>query len=190
MKITIDFKNFGKKEFWENVVIYAFLAVALLVITYVFLSPLVLSLIKVNFSETKWINSIPEGWKPKSFDAFLNFNFYLLIVCLLAYISDILDKSMLFEELERDGFPLIGWGVLLFLVQQLIFKEFKEFDNLMNNLGAYFPTFMFFVKTILRRTLIINSKLNSNADMLRELTRTDEELRLKILEKKLDDLNK
>jgi hypothetical protein len=32
--------------------------------------------------------------------------------------------------------------------------------------------------------------LNSNADMLRELTRTDEELRLKILEKKLEELDK
>lgn len=190
MKITIDFKNFGKEEFWKNVFNYVLLAVALLVITYVFLSPLVLSLIKVNFSDAKWVNSIPEEWKPKSFEAFLNFNLYLLIICLLAYISDILDKSMLYEELEENKFPLIGWGVLLFLVQQLIFKESKEFDNLMNNLGAYFPTFMFFVKTILRRTLIINSKLNSNAEMLRELTRTDEELRLKILEKKLEELDK
>jgi hypothetical protein len=190
MKITIDFKNLGKEEFWTNVLGYVLLAAALFFITYVFLSPLVLSLIKVNFSETKWINSIPELWKPKSFEAFLNFNFFLLFICILAYISDILDESMLYEELEEGKFPLIGWGFLLFLVQQLIFKESKEFDNLMNNLGAYFPTFMFFVKTILRRTLIINSKLNSNAEMLRELTRTDEELRLKILEKKLEELDK
>ena len=186
MKIIIDFKNLGKAEFWENVFMYVFLAIALLVITYVFVSPLILSLIKINFSDTKWINSIPEAWKPKSFEAFLNFNFYLLTICLLAYISDILDKSMLYEELEQKGFPLIGWGVLLFLVQQLIFKEIKEFDNLMNSLGAYFPTFMFFVKAILRRTLIINSKLNNNSILIDEMKQLIEEIELDIKNKKVN----
>jgi len=187
MKITIDLGNIFKKEFWNRLDFIGALIILLAGILWVFIIPLILSVIILIFPETSWISSLSDFWKPISAKDFILFNAYLMLILCFSWFIDLIEGSDLEEETFINTFSS---ALVAFSAQELNFRYFEFSDNLPWNIFLYFPTIMFLLKIQFRRTIQIKSMLNSNADMLRKLTRTDEELRLKILEKKLKDLIK
>jgi hypothetical protein len=188
MKITIDFGNIFKKEFWNRVDFIATLFAVVLGLLWVFIIPLFVSIVIQISPNNVWFNSLSEFWRPASTENFILLNLFLFMFIFFAFVLDIIDESDWEDENNDARFFLSA--LAFFVMQEWTFREIETFETIQSDFLYFFPLFLFFVKIYLRRKIQLKSKLNSNAEMLRELTRTDEELRLKILEKKLDDLNK
>lgn len=192
MKITIDFTKIIKSDNWSILFGLILFIIAAFAFLYLFAVPLTIGAILFFYPDISWFNSVSVFWKTGAPVDFFVLNAILGTLIFVSFLGDLLDES---DWTDADSYKEIFWvtTVFYFGAQEYIFRDFSNGkQSLSESLVAFalIPTFLFLIKTTLRRLIQLKSKLNSNAEMLRELTRTDEELRLKILEKKLEELNK